>query len=218
MNVILMGPPGVGKGTQSRRLARLLNVPIVASGDMFRAIREQDSPLGRDVREYMDRGEYVPDGLTIALVLNRLREPDVRNGFILDGFPRTVPQAQALDEALEDDHRRIDHVILLQAPNDIALRRLSGRWICTKCQHVYNDNSRPPTVIGVCDECGGALVQRSDEAPDVQSHRLNVFDSQTAPVLAYYRDSDRLETIDAQQSIQHIQSQLQHLINVPASA
>jgi adenylate kinase len=217
MNIILMGPPGVGKGTQSRRLARLLNVPIVASGDMFRAMREEDTPLAREVRQYMDQGDYVPDDLTIELVLKRLTEPDAQSGFILDGFPRTVPQAQALDAALEKEGQRIDNVILLEAPTDIVTRRLSGRWICSNCGHVFNQNSRPPQVAGICDDCGAELVQRTDENPDVQSHRLTVFERQTEPVISYYRDSNRLQTINAEQSVDTIQNQLRDIINSPAS-
>ena len=209
MNIILMGPPGVGKGTQSRRLAQRFRVPIVASGDMFRAIRRQSSPLADEVRGYMDRGEYVPDALTIALVLKRLHESDARNGFILDGFPRTVPQAVALDEALEKDGRRIDHVIVLEAPKDVVIRRLSGRWICSQCGHVFNENSRRPREEGVCDDCGGALVQRTDEAPEVQRHRLDVLESQTAPVIEYYRKAHRLESIDAQKSVDDVQNELE---------
>jgi adenylate kinase len=180
---------------------------------MFRAIREQDNPLAREVREYMDRGEYVPDELTIELVLHRLHEADAKKGFILDGFPRTVPQAAALDEALVKDHRKIDHVILLAAPRDIVTGRLSGRWICSKCGHVFNENSRRPRVQGICDDCGGELIQRSDEAPGIQSHRLDVFDRKTEPVVDYYRDQHRLETVDAQQSVDQVQNQMRHILN-----
>lgn len=208
-----MGPPGVGKGTQSRRLSELLGAPVIASGDMFRAIRGEETPLAQEVRRYMDRGEYVPDELTIKLVLDRLNQPDARRGFILDGFPRTVPQAEALDQALEGDGRRIDHVVLLEAPFDVVLARLSGRWTCGRCGRVYNETSNPPKVAGVCDTCGAPLIQRTDEAPGVQRHRLQVFAQQTEPVADFYRKSGRLQTVDAQKSVAEVTAEIEKIMN-----
>lgn len=217
MNVILMGPPGVGKGTQSRRLATALEVPIVASGDMFRKVRQDDTPLAHEVRNFMDRGEYVPDDLTIEMVLRRLHERDVRSGFILDGFPRTVPQAGALDETLRAESRHVDHVVLLDAPMDVVLKRLSGRWLCGKCARVYNEVSNPPKVGGICDMCGGTLYQRSDEAPEVQRYRLEVYVRETAPVLEYYREGGRLETVDAEAKPSAVTQELKRLMQRTAA-
>jgi adenylate kinase len=211
-----MGPPGVGKGTQSLRLSKWLGIPIVGSGDMFRAIRQEDTPLSEKVRSYMDKGEYVPDNLTIEMVLNRLHQPDVRYGFILDGFPRTVAQAEALDQKFGDELKRIDHVILLDAPMNVVLKRMFGRWVCSKCGHVYNEVSHPPKTAGMCDVCESRLVQRSDEDPEIQRNRLQVYEKQTAPVLDYYRDQKRLEEVDAQLPADVVTKELRDIIMSPA--
>lgn len=213
-----MGPPGVGKGTQSNRLAAAFAVPIVASGDMFREIRKQDTPLAAEVRQYMDRGEYVPDDLTIAMVLDRLRAPDTENGYVLDGFPRTVAQAEALDAAFDGTSRAIDHVILLKAPLETVLARLTGRRICSNCGAVYNLSSNPPEVEGQCDVCGGALFQRTDETPQVQRYRLGVFDRQTKPVIAYYKVKGRLEMVDATPPVDAVTEQLLNRVRGSADA
>ncbi len=208
-----MGPPGVGKGTQSQRLSGEYGIPIVATGDMFRKIRQDVSPLAREVQEYMDRGEYVPDDLTIEMALSRLNEPDTKKGFILDGFPRTVRQAEALDDALAQDDRHIDHVVLLTAPNEMVLERLAGRWVCSTCGRVYNESSNPPRLPGVCDVCGGKLVQRADETPEVQRHRLEVYEHQTAPLITYYQGTKRLEVLDATKSVDEVTNELRALLN-----
>lgn len=218
MNLILMGSPGVGKGTQSKRLSTMLGIPTISSGDMFREIRRQDTPLAHKVRGYMDRGEYVPDDLTIKMILDRLDEPDACDGFILDGFPRTVPQAKALDEALGKEGRHIDHVVLLQAPQDVVLKRLAGRSTCSKCGRVYNHDSNPPVEPEICDVCGSKLEQRSDEAPDVQRHRLAVFARQTEPVLAHYKASGRLEIVDACPPVDDVTEELAKMLKGVAPA
>lgn len=208
-----MGPPGVGKGTQSRRMAARYRVPIVATGDMFRRIRDEDTPLAKSVRASMDEGEYVPDDLTIRLALERLNQPDARKGFVLDGFPRTVRQAQALDESFAREGRSVGHVVLLYAPMDIVLSRLTGRWLCSQCDRVYNESSNPPLVPGRCDVCGGALYRRSDETPEVQRHRLSVYEQQTAPVVAYYQSSQRLQSVDAVRSVGEVTADLAALLD-----
>jgi adenylate kinase len=208
-----MGPPGVGKGTQSRRVAKLYGIPIIATGDMFREVREEDTPLAREVRDHMDKGEYVPDDLTIKMALERLHEPSARKGFVLDGFPRTVRQAEALDEAFKAGGRNICHVVLLNAPYDVVLNRLTGRWICGRCGRVYNESSNPPKIEGKCDACGGDLYRRSDETPEVQRYRLNVYERQTAPVIAYYKAANRLETVDAEKSVDEVTDELRHLLD-----
>lgn len=218
MNIIFLGPPGVGKGTQSRRLSECLGVPIVASGDMFREVRQTDSSLAREIRGYMDRGEYVPDGLTIKMVLNRLQQPDAMVGFILDGFPRTVPQAEALDEKLETDGRRIDHVILLEAPQNVILERLLGRWICSNCGRIYNRGSSSPQAPDTCAHCGAPLVRRTDEDPEVQRYRLEVFQRETAPMVEYYQSQGRLERVNAARPVDEVSAGIKQIVDgaVPA--
>jgi adenylate kinase len=210
-----MGSPGVGKGTQGRRLSALLNIPCISSGDMFREIRKHESDLAREVTSYMDRGAYVPDSLTIQMVFGRLNEPDALVGFILDGFPRTVPQAKALDEKLAQHGRRIDHVVLLDAPNDVVLLRLAGRRICTNCGEVYNADFDPPKIDQRCDVCGGHVEQRADDDPDVQCERLQVYVDNTKPVLAYYKASNRLQVVDATPDRDAVTRELMAIANTP---
>jgi adenylate kinase len=213
VNIILMGPPGVGKGTQSQRLSSERGIPVIATGDMFRKLRQDDTPLARQVMEYMNRGEYVPDELTIKMVLRRLNNPDTKYGFLLDGFPRTVAQAEALDRAFANDGRRIDHVILMCAPDETVLQRLAGRWICSNCGRVYNELSNPPRIPGICDVCGGSLFQREDESKEVQRKRLQVYTEQTEPVAQYYRDRDRLIEVDARASVDDVSNQLRDILD-----
>jgi adenylate kinase len=217
VNLILMGPPGVGKGTQAQRLAATYGVPIIATGDMFREVRQQDTDDARRIRSYMDLGEYVPDELTINMALNRLRQDDARGGFILDGFPRTVHQAEALDESLAEQGRMISCVILLTAPTEVLLGRLAGRRVCASCGRVYNNETNAPHHLGLCDACGGELVQRSDESPEVQRRRLVVYEEQTAPVAAFYKATGRLCVIDATRPVEDVQAELRSVIQPPAS-
>jgi adenylate kinase len=187
VNVVLMGPPGAGKGTQAGTVARLVDVAHVASGDLLREIIKQDTPLSHQMKAYMDRGELVPDEITLKIVMARLAEPDCRNGFILDGFPRTVAQAEALDERLAADGRHLDRVINLVVPDDVLLARLSGRWLCRDCHTSYHVLFSPPTTPGVCDRCGGPLYQRADDTLETAQRRLEIYDQDTRPVLDYYR-------------------------------
>lgn len=196
MEIVLLGPPGAGKGTQAKRLERKLSVPHVNSGDIFRAIRREDTPLAREIREHMDRGEYVPDQLTIDLVLERLTQPDARDGFILDGFPRTLPQAAALDAALQESGRRVQAVLYITAPTDLLVSRICDRIICPQCTAIYNAVTRPPRVDMVCDNCGHALERRSDEDPEVVRVRLETYVRQTEPLAEYYGHCHRLCKLD----------------------
>jgi adenylate kinase len=218
VNIILLGPPGVGKGTQSQRLAKELRIPVIATGDMFRTLREEDTPLARQIKQYMDRGEYVPDELTIDLVLQRLQKPDAQHGFILDGFPRTVAQARALDEALASKGEHTDYVILMTAPKEVVLQRLAGRRQCQSCGWVYNTESNPSQTPGICDHCGGKIVQRTDETPEIQKHRLEVYEERTKPVIEYYRKDGRLTEIDATAPVDEVTRQLKQLLVGATSA
>ncbi len=206
--VILMGPPGAGKGTQAKRLAERLGVPHVASGDIFRWHVRQDTELGRLAKPYMDRGDLVPDDVTIAMVIDRLRQPDCAHGALLDGFPRTVPQAQALDERLAEFGWCVGLVPFIRVNEEVLIRRLAGRWICRKCGAVYHSEFRPPSRPGVCDVCGGPLYQREDDKPETAKRRLQVYFERTLPVLVYYERQGLLVEIDGEQDIDEVHQAL----------
>ena len=208
MNIILIGAQGSGKGTQAELLEQALGVPHVASGDLFRKAIDEKTDLGLRAKTYLDRGELVPDDLTVAMVLSRLAEPDCRPGVILDGFPRTVAQAQVLDKGLQDVGRQIDLVIYLNVPREELLRRLSGRYICRANQHVYNVYTHPPKVAGVCDLDGSELYQRSDDTGEAVQRRLDIFFNETIRLLDYYGGQHKLREVDGNQSIDQVQEAL----------
>jgi adenylate kinase len=208
VNIILIGAQGSGKGTQAELLEQALGVPHVASGDLFRKAIDEKTDLGLRAKMYLDRGELVPDDLTVAMVLSRLAEPDCRPGVILDGFPRTVAQAQVLDKGLEDVGRQIDLVIYLNVPREELLRRLSGRYICRANQHVYNVYTHPPKVAGVCDLDGSELYQRSDDTGEAVQRRLDIFFNETIRLLDYYGGQHKLREVDGNQGIDQVQEAL----------
>jgi adenylate kinase len=212
LNIVLLGAPGAGKGTQAELLAEHLNVPHVATGDLFREALRGDTPLGRKAKEYMDRGELVPDEVTVAMVRQRLAAPDTREGVILDGFPRTVEQAQALDELLAERGRQVDVAIFIHVGPEALLERLSGRWICRDCQGVYHSFYKPPRVPEVCDTCGTGLYQRLDDRPETQRRRVDVYLAQTAPLIAYYQERGVLAEVDGEQEIDRVQEQLRSVV------
>jgi adenylate kinase len=196
LNLILMGPPGAGKGTQASRLAARLGVPAISTGDMLRDEVKRDSPLGRDAKRYMDRGALVPDAVIVAVIETRLRRADCRRGFILDGFPRTVAQAEALERALHRFGWSLHRVGSLSVPADEVVRRLTGRRTCRDCSTPYHVALDPPARDDVCDICGGALLQRADDHEAVITRRLEVYARDTAPLLEYYRERGLLAEID----------------------
>jgi adenylate kinase len=206
--IILIGAQGSGKGTQAEMLSQALGIPHVASGDLFRKAIDEKTELGLKVKAYLDRGELVPDDLTVAMVLGRLEEPDCAQGVLLDGFPRTVAQAQALDEGLQRTRKQIDVAIYLKVPREELLRRLSGRYICRANQHVYNIYSRPPKVAGVCDLDGSELYQRPDDVGEAVQRRLDIFFNETIQLLDYYGRQHKLEEVDGNQSIDQVQRSL----------
>ena len=208
MQIILVGAPGAGKGTQAASLAADLQVAHVASGDLFRDAVKAGTPLGLQAKGYMDKGELVPDDVTIGLVLERLKEPDAAHGVILDGFPRTRRQAEALDEALRTSGRRIDRVVYLEVPDEVLLGRLSGRWICRDCGRSYHELFNPPTTPGVCDACGGTLYQRDDDKRETALRRLEVYFKDTAPLIDYYRDLGMLAQVNGDQSVDEVRQDL----------
>lgn len=208
MYVMLLGAPGAGKGTQAHVLAEQLNLAHVASGDLFREALKQGTELGLLAKSYMDRGELVPDEVTIAMIKERLAKPDCAKGVILDGFPRTIEQAKALDNALSEMDKRIDKVLYIKVSNEELIRRLSGRWICRNCQASFHESSRPPKKVGVCDECGGELYQRSDDTVETARKRLEVYFEQTAPLIDYYCRAGVLADINGEQEIEMVQRDL----------
>ena len=193
-----MGPPGAGKGTQAQFIAEHVRVPKISTGDIFRANVSEGTPLGLQAKAYMDRGDLVPDEVTIDMVRNRLAEPDALRGFLLDGFPRTVPQAETLDDILrETADSKLDVVLELVVDNEEVVRRLSGRRTCRTCNHIWHVDFDPPQVEGVCDLDQGELYQRDDDRPETIENRLEVYDDQTAPLIAYYAGRGLLVGIDA---------------------
>jgi len=208
MNIVLLGGPGSGKGTQAQILTERLHLPHVASGDLFREHLEGETLLGRQAKAYMDRGELVPDSITVAMVRERLAQPDCAQGAILDGFPRTVAQDAALQELLAEQGKKLDLVVYIAASAETLLARLNGRWTCHDCAAVYHTLFNPPCIAGQCDVCGGALYQREDDTPEVQRRRIEVYFKQTMPLVEHYRRQGILVEIDGEQDIAGVQAQL----------
>lgn len=196
MYIILLGAPGAGKGTQAVKLAERLKLVSVASGDLFRQALEEGTGLGLAAKAYMEKGQLVPDEITIQMVLERLAAPDLKNGAILDGFPRNTKQAEALDKALAEKSRAIDRVLYIKVAEAELLKRLSGRWICRNCQTPYHEIDSPPKVKGKCDRCGGELYQRPDDKRATVKKRLEVYFAETAPLIDYYRKAGKLREIE----------------------
>jgi adenylate kinase len=212
IDLVLLGPPGAGKGTQAELLSEWLEVPAVSTGDLFRKAMAESTPLGERAKAYIDRGDLVPDEVTVGMVEERLEKADCEDGVILDGFPRTVPQADALEELLEDMDRGLDAALYIQVSREELLRRLGGRWTCRDCGEVYHEIYDPPAEEGVCDECGGELYQRSDDTPEAQEQRIKVYMEQTAPLHDYYADKGLLVEIDGEQEIDAVQEDIREVV------
>jgi adenylate kinase len=207
VRIVLVGPPGAGKGTQAHFIASHLAIPRISTGDIFRYNVANNTELGVKAKEYMDRGDLVPDEVTVAMVRDRLAEADAKAGFLLDGFPRNVPQADTLKNILADElDQKLTVVLELVVDEDEVVRRLSGRRTCRRCQRVWHVLYEPPTVAGVCDDCGGELFQRDDDKEEVIRHRLEVYKSQTAPLIAFYADECILVGIDATGPVEEVTS------------
>ncbi len=204
MNIILIGAQGSGKGTQAERLAQSLHISHVASGDLFRKEMGEGTELGREAKKYIDRGELVPDDLTVTMILGRINAPDCASGVVLDGFPRTVAQAHALDEGLKTSHKAIDAAVYLDVPREELVDRLSGRYICRAHQHVYNIHTNPPKVAGVCDIDGSELYQRSDDRGEAVQKRLDIFFHETIRLLDHYQEQGKLLRVNGNQSIEQV--------------
>lgn len=197
MRIVILGPPGAGKGTQASRLADHLGIPHIATGDIFRQVASEDTALGRRLRDTMDRGELVPDAFTNELVKDRLAKSDANSGFILDGYPRNVEQAEALDEALNDLGTKISYVVKFMVRGDDIVQRLFGRRICPECGAVYHMQTHPPAEDEKCDNDGAALVRREDDTEETTLHRLEVYGKQTRPLYDFYRERGKLIEMDA---------------------
>ncbi len=204
MRIVLVGPPGAGKGTQAQFIASHLSIPKISTGDIFRANVSGNTPLGQKAKEYMDRGDLVPDEVTIAMVRDRLAEEDAQEGFLLDGFPRNVPQAETLKKILAEMDRRLDLVLELVVDDDEVVRRLSGRRTCRKCGRIWHLVFDPPAKEGVCDVCGGELFQRDDDREETIRHRLEVYQEQTAPLASFYADEGILVGLDATGPVEEV--------------
>ncbi len=195
MRVVLLGPPGSGKGTCAKIIGELYGVPVITTGDMLRAAVAKATLLGVTAKGYMDRGELVPDDLVNDLVAERLREPDAANGFILDGYPRSVKQAEALDKILKDTGKKLDHVLHVTLEDEVIIDRLSKRRSCPKCGAIFHLENKPPRKAGKCDVCAASLVQRDDDKPDVMRRRLDVYREKTQPLLDFYQKKGRVKMI-----------------------
>jgi len=200
LNLILLGPPGAGKGTQAARLMEDFHLPYIATGDMLRAAVKEGTELGKQAKEYMDRGDLVPDEVIIGMILDCMEGPDCADGFLLDGFPRNVQQAESLERAMSQKGRSVTATMLIDVPDDEVVKRISGRRLCQKNGHVYNVFSDPPKHADVCDQDGSRLVQREDDAEDVVRNRLAVYHEQTAPLVAFYEDRGVLKRFDGVRS------------------
>jgi adenylate kinase len=216
--VVFLGPPGAGKGTQARALAAEWGVPQVATGDMLREAVAAGTPLGLEAKRYMDAGGLVPDEVVIGLVEERLARPDAARGFVLDGFPRTAAQAEALDAMLRRRGQSLDRVIFLDVGREELIRRLTGRRVCGRCGTAFHLVSAPPRVAGRCDKCGGELTQRSDDTREAVATRLDVYEKQTAPLLAYYRDRGLLVTVPGEGPMDRVAADIRKAVGraVPA--
>jgi adenylate kinase len=208
MNLILFGAPGAGKGTQTGSLIETYRIPAIATGDMLRAQRRAGTALGEQVKSFMDRGELVPDDLMIAIIRDRLQKPDARNGFILDGFPRTVAQAEALDATLDQLGRRVDAVIYLRVSRQVLIDRLSHRYSCRSCDAVYNFTPQQALAVPRCTVDAGELYQRPDDRPEIVAHRIDVFLTHTAPLIDYYTRQHKLENIDGQMTVEAVRADI----------
>ncbi|MBO8143227.1 MAG: adenylate kinase [Thermodesulfobacterium sp.] len=212
MNIIFLGPPGAGKGTQAKILVEKYGIPQISTGDMLREHVAKGTELGMKAKEYMEKGQLVPDEIILSMVKERLSQDDAQKGFILDGFPRTVAQAEALDKLLEEMGKKIEYVLALIVPDEELVTRLTGRRTCKNCGMMYHIKFKPPKVEGKCDACGGELYQRADDNEETVRNRLKVYHEQTAPLIEYYKKKGVLFEVDGNKSIEEITQQLINIL------
>ena len=204
MKIIMLGAPGAGKGTQAKQIADKYSIPHISTGDIFRANIKNGTELGKKAKTYMDQGALVPDELTCDLVMDRIQQDDCKNGFVLDGFPRTIPQAEALDAALGKINEKMDYAIDVDVPDENIVNRMSGRRACLNCGATYHLISIPPKVEGICDRCGSEIVLREDDKPETVQKRLKVYHEQTQPLIDYYKNQGILKSVDGTQPMDEV--------------
>ncbi|MDE6531004.1 MAG: adenylate kinase [Lachnospiraceae bacterium] len=196
MKIIMLGAPGAGKGTQAKMIAEKYQIPHISTGDIFRANIKNGTELGKEARTYMDKGELVPDELTVRILLDRVAQPDCEKGYVLDGFPRTIPQAEVLDQELTKRNEKIDYAINVEVPDENIVRRMSGRCACVSCGATYHMVHIPPKKEGLCDKCGNDLILRDDDKEETVKNRLGVYHDQTQPLIEYYSNKGVLQSVD----------------------
>ena len=208
MRIIMLGAPGAGKGTQAKKIAEKYGIPHISTGDIFRANIKNGTELGKKAKTYMDQGLLVPDELTCDLVVDRIQQPDAKNGYVLDGFPRTIPQAEALDAALAAINDKVDYAINVEVPDENIINRMSGRRACVACGATYHIVHIPTKVEGVCDKCGADLILRDDDKPETVKNRLNVYHEQTQPLIDYYTAKNVLHEVDGTKAMEDVFSSI----------
>ena len=212
MKIIMLGAPGAGKGTQAKKIASKYNIPHISTGDIFRANIKNNTELGKKAKVYMDKGEYVPDELVVELIMDRFKEADCKNGYVLDGFPRTIPQAEALDKALLANDERIDFAIDVLVPDEHIIKRMAGRRACVGCGATYHIQYNPTKTEGVCDVCGESLILREDDKPEIVQNRLNVYHEKTQPLIDYYTSKEILVEVDGTKDMEEVFSDIVNVL------
>ncbi|PIH00416.1 adenylate kinase [Clostridium combesii] len=212
MRVILLGPPGAGKGTQAKLISEKFSIPHISTGDIFRANIKEKTPLGIEAKRYIDNGQLVPDEVTIGIVKDRLTKDDCDNGFLLDGFPRTVAQAEALDEFLKGINKELDVALLIKVPEEFILERMTGRRVCTSCGASYHIRFNPPKIEGKCDICDNELIQRKDDTEATVKERLEVYSKQTYPLINYYKDNGIISEVNGTESINEVFGNISNIL------
>ena len=213
MKIIMLGAPGAGKGTQAKMIAEKFGIPHISTGDIFRANIKNGTELGKKAKEFMDKGQLVPDELTVEILLDRVANDDCKNGYVLDGFPRTIPQADVLDKELTKLGDKVDFAINVDVPDENIVRRMSGRRACLKCGATYHIEHIPPKTEGICDKCGSELVQRDDDKPETVQKRLSVYHEQTQPLIDYYNKKNILKSVDGTKDMQEVFSDIVNILN-----
>ena len=213
MKIVMLGAPGAGKGTQAKQIAAKYGVPHISTGDIFRANLKEGTELGLKAKVYMDQGQLVPDSLTLELIMDRFSKDDCKNGYVLDGFPRTIPQAEALTKALRENNDKLDYAIDVDVPDENIVNRMSGRRACAKCGGTFHIKYNPTKVEGICDLCGGELYIRDDDKPEIVTKRLVAYHEQTQPLIDYYKKEGILKTVDGTQNVDKVFEDIVAILN-----
>ena len=213
MKIIMLGAPGAGKGSQASRIAKEYQLPHISTGDIFRANLKEETELGKRAKSFMDKGELVPDDITIAMLLERIHKEDCKNGYILDGFPRTIPQAEALKEALAKKDEKIDLALDVEASDELIIKRMAGRRTCPACGAIYHIVTLPPKTDGICDRCGADLIQRKDDNEETVKNRLKIYHEVTEPLISYYKKEGILEEIDGAEELDKVFEKVKRIIH-----